>query len=512
MIHEPQNQLAGPSRGRLLLWMTWCALILAACSNDDITAPPQPAAASLDLADAPAALLVTDTVRLTVIATDSTGAEITPSVTWTSDDAAVATVNQSGLVSGRAEGTTMIRVTAGLVSDSVSLTITEGMRFVSLVTGMVHTCGMTSAGAVYCWGNNWGWQLGVETTSHTCGKEPRAIDCSPRPVAVTTPVQLTTLMAGMFHTCGLDGSRRAWCWGDNGWEQLGLRWDLTSRSAEPVAVSGGRVFETLDAGGDFNCGLTQGGAAYCWGSHGFGELGTGDLELFTSPEPVAVVGGKQFAQLSSGWAHTCGWTGSGIAYCWGETLTGSLGTGSVTPPEEWPAEPTPTPVTGGLTFSQIAAGSGWSCGLTAAGAAYCWGSSPGGQLGNGSTERKLSPHPVAGGLTWTSLKAGWGHICGVTTAGRVACWGANAGGQLGVANTEQCPGEDGQPPFACSTTPVLLPDTPRKFKTVVPGGDYTCALDDLGYAFCWGFNNSAQLGNGRVGGSSHIPSPVLRPE
>lgn len=506
--HPSQSSFL-PRIGRRLICF---AFTLAACSDDDITGPPQPVAASLDLADAPATLLVADTIRLTVTATDSTGAPITPSVTWSSDDGTVATVNQSGLVSGNAEGTTMIRVTAGLVSDSVSLTVTQGMRFVSLVTGMNHTCGLSSTGEVSCWGANWGWQLGVETTSHTCPAGPEAIDCSPRPVAVASPIPLVTLTAGGSHTCGLDGSGRAWCWGDNAWEVLGHRWDVTSRSAEPVAVSGGQVFQTLNAGGDFNCGLTQTGAAYCWGSHGLGELGTGDLELFTSPEPVAVIGGRQYAQLSSGWAHTCAWTGGGIAYCWGETLTGSLGIGSVTPPEEWPAEPTPTAVVGGLTFSEVEAGSGWSCGLTTAGAAYCWGTSIGGQLGNGSTESKLSPSPVSGGLTWRSLSAGWGHICGVTTAGVIACWGNNAGGQLGVAPTQQCPGTDGQPPFGCSTTPVPLPTTPRNFKTVVPGGDFTCALDDLGYAFCWGFNNNAQLGNGRVGGSSHIPSPVVRPQ
>ena len=512
MTLESRKYLAESNRRRVLFWWTCALSSLAACSDDNMTEPPQPVVESLELADAPATLLVTDTVRLTVTATDSTGATITPSVTWSSDDGTVATVNQSGLVSGRAEGTTMIRVMAGLVSDSVSITVTQGMRFVSLATGMGHTCGLTSTGAVYCWGNNWGQQLGVETASHNCPVFEVEVNCSPRPVAVASPVQLVMLTAGGFHTCGLDGSGRAWCWGDNGWEQLGHRWDVKQRSAEPMAVSGNMTFQQLEAGGDFNCGLTEAGAAYCWGSHGWGELGTGDLELFTSPEPVAVVGGNQFTHVSSGYIHSCGLTRSGIAYCWGYNGDGALGSGSVSPPEQFGSEPTPTAVVGGLTFSQVEAGEGWSCGLTTAGAAFCWGISVGGQLGNGSTERKLSPSAVSGGLTWRSLKAGWGHICGVTTAGGNACWGANAGGQLGVAPTEQCPGVNGQPAFGCSTTPVPLPDTPRKFKTVIPGGDYTCALDDQGYAFCWGFNHSGQLGNGQVGGSSHIPSPVVRPE
>jgi len=234
--------------------------------------------------------------------------------------------------------------------------------------------------------------------------------------------------------------------------------------------------------------------------------------LFTSPLPVAVVGGHQFAMLSGGSLHACAVRLDGVAYCWGYNGGGALGIGRLSTEETWWSEPTPTAVVGGLAFSQVAAGSGWSCALTTAGAAYCWGEGPGGQLGNGLTGQYMVPQAVAGGFTWRSLSAGWGHVCGFTTAGETACWGNNSGGQLGLAHAEECPGVDGQPAFECSTRPVLLPAKPRKFKSVTPGGDFTCALDDLGYAFCWGYNTLGQLGHGLVGGSSHVPSPVVRPE
>jgi alpha-tubulin suppressor-like RCC1 family protein len=41
----------------------------------------------------------------------------------------------------------------------------------------------------------------------------------------------------------------------------------------PVAVAGGLTFATLTAGGEHTCGLTSGGAAYCWGNNFSGQLG-----------------------------------------------------------------------------------------------------------------------------------------------------------------------------------------------------------------------------------------------
>jgi alpha-tubulin suppressor-like RCC1 family protein len=57
-------------------------------------------------------------------------------------------------------------------------------------------------------------------------------------------------------------------------------------------VLGGLSFEVLAAGVDHTCGITTGGAAYCWGANGSGQLGTG---TFTpSPVPAPVAGGITF--------------------------------------------------------------------------------------------------------------------------------------------------------------------------------------------------------------------------
>ncbi len=48
-------------------------------------------------------------------------------------------------------------------------------------------------------------------------------------------------------------------------------------------------------------------------------------------------------------------------------------------------------VGGGLSFARVSAGVGHTCGVTTAGAAYCWGYDVSGQLGDGTTTDRLSP-------------------------------------------------------------------------------------------------------------------------
>ncbi len=67
---------------------------------------------------------------------------------------------------------------------------------------------------------------------------------------------------------------------------------ITTAAAPLVAVSGGLSFATVSAGYKFACGVTTSGAAYCWGSNVFGQLGNGSTT--NSLTRVAISGGLSF--------------------------------------------------------------------------------------------------------------------------------------------------------------------------------------------------------------------------
>jgi alpha-tubulin suppressor-like RCC1 family protein len=104
-------------------------------------------------------------------------------------------------------------------------------------------------------------------------------------------VTLTRVDAGHWHTCALDTSGHAFCWGRNKWGELGTGAADRTKRLRPVAVErhhalAGVTLEQISAGGEHTCALDTSGRAYCWGLNDFGQLGTGDTRRRTEPVPV----------------------------------------------------------------------------------------------------------------------------------------------------------------------------------------------------------------------------------
>jgi alpha-tubulin suppressor-like RCC1 family protein len=358
-----------------------------------------------------------------------------------------------------------------------------GFRLASIEAGGFHTCGLTRGRRqTYCWGSDFTGELG--------NGNPLANANVPSPVA--GGLTFTQVSAGRSQTCGLTKEGKAYCWGGNGDGELGNGAPFGSIITVPSPVIGGLRFTSLSAGGN-TCGLTTGGQAYCWGSDLFGQLGNGaPLASVNTPSPVA--GGLTFTHISAGLIHTCAVTSGGKAYCWGTDFFGQLGNGS-------PQANTnvPSPVAGGLPFTQVSAGSSHTCGVTTGGQAYCWGLDAQGQLGNGALSGSNVPALVVGGLTFTQVSVGSGHSCGVTKRGEAYCWGQDNFGQLG----------DGTP-LADRTVPSLVAGG-LKFTQVSAGLFHTCGLTRGGrQAYCWGIDSRGELGNGATG-ATNAPSPVTAP-
>ncbi|HKV72149.1 MAG TPA: Ig-like domain-containing protein, partial [Gemmatimonadales bacterium] len=144
----------------------------------------------------------------------------------------------------------------------------------------------------------------------------------------------------------------------------------------------------------------------------------------------------------------------------------------------------PGPVPGGLTFTQVAAGFLATCGLVSGGQAYCWGSGFTGERGDSdqTVGNTANPVPVAGNHLFRVLAAGRGHFCGIQADSSAFCWGGNDSGQLG----------DGSTTSRHYPVPV---SGGLAFAQITPGGWHTCGITGTGKAYCWGGNSAGQLGD-----------------
>jgi len=354
------------------------------------------------------------------------------------------------------------------------------VAFASVSAGYSHTCGLTIRGAAYCWGDNSDGELGDGTTafssttpvpvageltfatvsagfSHTCGVTTAgALYCwgggyiplgdSSTPVVVAPGLIFAAVSVGLFHACGVTTAGAAYCWGEGGSGELGDGTTASSRTT-PARVAGGLTFASVSAGVYTSCGVTTTGVAYCWGENVLAGLGTGTsagpeqcYALYScSTVPVAVTGGRRFRQVDAKVYAACGVTTSGTAYCWGSDLNDDLGFGTKTGPEQcawdennsFPCSRVPFVVPGAPNLVSLSDADTYTCGLTSTGVAYCWGypQNVGNLLSN------TAPVAVPGGLTFATLSAGPYSTCGVTTAGVAYCWGDNSSGELGDGTT-----------------------------------------------------------------------------
>ena len=349
------------------------------------------------------------------------------------------------------------------------------LSFRQVSAGSYHSCGVTTADKVYCWGLNRDGELGDGTTTDRL-----------TPVAVRGGLSVRTVSAGTFHTCAVTTDQRAYCWGWNGEGQLGIVGAGNVRLG-PAAVAGGRRFAGVRAGYRHTCGVTTADKAFCWGENGSGQLGDGTTT--SRREPVAVARGLAFTSVVAGTDHTCGRTTNSNAWCWGANSFGQLGNASFQPALK------PALVARAVPFSHVSAGDGHSCGV-ADKVVYCWGSNSHGQLGDGSTAPRATPVAALAQGFFAGAGAGGDHSCSITEAGAMYCWGFNALGQVGDGTA----GND-------RLTPVPVTGG-LQFASFNAGAGHNCAVTTDHRAYCWGWNGQGQLGNGESGNSWAVPVRV----
>ena len=223
-------------------------------------------------------------------------------------------------------------------------------------TGGEHTCALTSAGGVKCWGNNSVGQLGDGTTIQRL----TAVDVSGLPSGVAA------VSAGDDHTCALTTGGGIKCWGYNFYGQLGD--GTTTQRTTPVDISSlVSGVAAVAAGGVHTCALTAAAGIKCWGYNFYGQLGDGTTTQRTTPVDVSGLTNGVAAVAAGGegeGGHTCALTTAGGLKCWGRNVFGKLGDGTTTN-RTTPVDvsglgpkptPTPAPQAVGGIFRDVSSG------------------------------------------------------------------------------------------------------------------------------------------------------------
>jgi alpha-tubulin suppressor-like RCC1 family protein len=169
------------------------------------------------------------------------------------------------------ESNVAIKATA-LLNSIGSLTVS------AISAGEYYTCALLSDKSVRCWG---------EGTSGELGNALAQDSEAPVTVALSTATPRATVVgSGYGHSCAvLDNTAQSiQCWGANGYGQIGN--DSNTDAVTPADVLTDTAATLTGAGqisvgGDHTCALASGGL-YCWGNNGYGQLGRNDTTLSTT--------------------------------------------------------------------------------------------------------------------------------------------------------------------------------------------------------------------------------------
>ena len=336
-----------------------------------------------------------------------------------------------------------------------------------------------------------------------------------RPTAPYTDT-LTSLSAGGGTTCVTTAAGNAFCWGALG-RRDGTPERILGADGRPARL---RAIVTSDY---TRCGLTTDGEVWCDRAvtGGFTDAaGNSDsvpkaCEYYRCLMPLPTRNSdslpKGVRDIAAGMFHACALVPNGTVYCWGVNHMGELGNGTLAPDSIGSVGPitrVPTPVIGGMRFSQVSAGEELTCALSSPEqAVYCWGYGQNGETGDSSimtycdgakpfytkpcstpTPARVLPEAIPGDYTppndvkFVRVAAGMRMACAISVAGDAYCWGSNYRCELGRCRS------------AASARAHRIA-VPGRVVEIAAGYWHACARTAERRVFCWGNNTAGQLGS-----------------
>ncbi|VAW90912.1 BNR repeat domain protein [hydrothermal vent metagenome] len=384
------------------------------------------------------------------------------------------------------------------------------------------------AGSIWCWGSNSSSRLGDPAIIGNEVLKPLQIDASSNWISVSI---------GFDHICAVSDIGNLYCRGFNRTGNIGV--PVKTVASENIytnflQIGQANDWQSVAVSETHSCAIKVGGAVYCWGSNGSGQL-TSDVAITRTTQidtPTQIFKGRNanaaipddsiWSKLSTSSTFTCGIKNEIIsnqavksAWCWG--WSNAIGNNVIN------NNPVlfPTPVVLSVTeptasWLDISTGANHACGIiesinsnpeTPSGSLWCWGGNSDGQSGqtNLNDQIFLNPTQVGTAENWITVSAGFYHSCAVNTRNRMFCWGRNANVQLGQLGNDSI------------SQPTLVSNLrDQNWIAVVSGRAHDCAVNQSlntenkkqSSVRCWGRNLFGQLGNGTINLTT-VPNKVI---
>ncbi|MFI6152958.1 RCC1 domain-containing protein [Kitasatospora sp. NPDC051170] len=333
------------------------------------------------------------------------------------------------------------------------------------------------------WGNNRSGQLGDGTWTD--------FRTTATTVLGLTSAEVVKIAAGgssptSGHGLALLTDRTVQSWGANTNGQLGDG-SVFSHNAPGQVVNLSNATD-IAGGGAHSLALLADQTVVAWGRNNYGQLGNGTN--MDSSVPVRVEGLNKVIAIAGGLNHSIALREDGTVWAWGYNINGQLGDGTSA------SRNVPSPVANLSGVTRIAAGCNHNLALigppsgpskpTSGNAVKAWGYNATGQLGDNSTINRYTPVDTQG--IWlggvSQLAAGCNHSLAVTDSdNKLKAWGQNTSGQVGDGTTDY------------RITPVPVPGV-TGVQLVTGGREHTVALLGNNTVQSWGANGSGQLANG----------------